>query len=181
VTRAGPHPLALAALTLALLAAPAVHGADTASRGNLPRKPPPRTGSTVAGPAAPARAPAQPRIAPHAPAPRPPSSRVADATHAGALFVPRSWVVAKPPPPPPPEPPPPEPTAPPFPFTYVGSYAPGSEPPVYFLARGDRVVEAHVGDKLDGVYSFESAAGGQLVFVYLPLDTRSTLAAGVPR
>ena len=33
-------------------------------------------------------------------------------------------------------------------------------------------------DRLDGVYQFESAAGGQLVFVYLPLDLRQTLATG---
>jgi hypothetical protein len=43
------------------------------------------------------------------------------------------------------------------------------------------VVDARVGDRLDGVYQFESAAGGQLVFVYLPLDTRHRLAAGASK
>ena len=52
---------------------------------------------------------------------------------------------------------------------------------MFFLARGDRVIDVRVGDRLDGVYQLESAAGGQLVFVYLPLDVRQTLAAGATR
>jgi len=56
---------------------------------------------------------------------------------------------------------------------------PEGHPPVFFLAHGDRMIDARVGDQLDGVYQFESAAGGQLVFVYLPLNIRQTLAAGV--
>jgi hypothetical protein len=88
---------------------------------------------------------------------------------------------APPPPPPAPPPPPPAPTAPPLPYAFLGTFSPGGEPPVYFLSRGDRVIDAHVGDKLDGVYQFESAAGGQLVFVYLPLNTRQTLTAGAPK
>jgi hypothetical protein len=59
----------------------------------------------------------------------------------------------------------------------VGSFTPEGDQPVYFLSRGDRVIDAHVGDRLDGVYEFESAAGGHLVFVYLPLNVRQTLAA----
>jgi hypothetical protein len=77
-----------------------------------------------------------------------------------------------------PPPPPPAPTAPPFPYTLIGSFAPEGQPPVFFLSQGDRVIDARVGDRLDGVYQFESAAGGQLVFVYLPLDIRHVLAAG---
>ena len=52
---------------------------------------------------------------------------------------------------------------------------------MFFLSRGDRVIDAHVGDRLDGVYQFESAAGGQLVFVYLPLNIHQNLATSVPR
>jgi hypothetical protein len=63
----------------------------------------------------------------------------------------------------------------------VGSYTPEGAPPVFFLTRGDRVIDAHVGDQLDGVYQLESAAGGQLVFLYLPLNIRQNLAAGVPK
>jgi hypothetical protein len=84
-------------------------------------------------------------------------------------------------PPPAPPPPAPEPTAPPFPYAFVGSYAPTGDQPVYFLARGDSVIDAHVGDRLDGVYQFESAADGQLVFVYLPLNIRQNLAAGASK
>jgi hypothetical protein len=102
-------------------------------------------------------------------------------THAAALFAQHTWFVLKPAPPPPEPaapPPPPEPTAPSFPYTFVGSFAPRGEKPVYFLARGDRVIDARVGDRLDGVYQFESAASGQLVFVYLPLNVRQNLSAG---
>jgi len=120
---------------------------------------------------------AQPPAAPRASEARPASDRVVASTHAAALFAQHSWYVAPPPPPAAAPPPPPEPTAPPFPYTLVGSYAPEGDAPVFFLARGDRVIDAHVGDKLDGVYQLESASGDQLVFVYLPLDIRQNLAA----
>lgn len=110
---------------------------------------------------------------------RPASDRVVVPTQAAALFAPHSWYVAPPPPPAPAAPPPPEPTAPPFPYTFIGSFSPEGHPEVFFLSRGDRVIDARVGDRIDGVYQFESAAGGQLVFVYLPLNTRQILTAGV--
>jgi hypothetical protein len=43
------------------------------------------------------------------------------------------------------------------------------------------VIDARVGDQLDGVYRFESASGGELVFVYLPLNHRETLATGASK
>jgi hypothetical protein len=101
--------------------------------------------------------------------------------HAAALFAQHSWYVLPPAPPPAAPPPPPAPSAPPFPYTCIGSFAPDGHAPVYFLAQGDRVVDAHVGDRLDGVYQFESADGGQLTFVYLPLDVRQTLPLGASR
>ena len=110
---------------------------------------------------------------------RPASDRVVVPTHAAALFAQHSWYVLPPAPPPAAPPPPPEPTAPAFPYTFIGSFAPEDHPPVFFLAHGDRVIDARVGDRIDGVYQFESAAGGQLVFVYLPLNIRQSLAAGV--
>ena len=125
-----------------------------------------------------ARPPAQPSAPVRAGEARPSQDRVVATPHAAALFAQHSWYVAPPPPPPAPALPPPEPTAPPLPYTFVGSYAPQGEAPVFFLSRGDRVIDAHVGDKLDGVYQFESAAGGQLVFVYLPLKVRQNLVAG---
>ena len=132
--------------------------------------PPPRAGTAETD----ARGPAElhPSNARH------PLDRVVPSRYALALFAPHSWYVAPPPPPPPAPAPEPAPTAPPFPYTFIGSFTPETHPPVFFLAHGDRVIDARVGDKLDGVYLFESAAGGQLVFVYLPLNVRQILAAG---
>jgi hypothetical protein len=104
--------------------------------------------------------------------------RTADSIHAAALFAARSWYVAPPPPPPAAPLPPPPPEAPPFPYAFVGSYAPTGEQPVYFLAKADRVIDAHVGDRLDGIYAFESADSGNLVFNYLPLNIRQSVPTG---
>jgi hypothetical protein len=111
------------------------------------------------------------------------SDRVVTPTHASALFAPHSWYVPPPPPPRPPtvELPPPEPTAPAFPYTLLGKYVAGGDTPVFSLARGDRVIDARVGDRLDDVYQFESAADSELVFVYLPLNIRQTLATGASK
>jgi hypothetical protein len=132
-----------------------------------------------------ARAKGQRRAALLAAEARPATERVVDPTQAETLFARHSWAAPppppRPPPPPAPEPPPPEPTAPPFPYAFVGSFAPEGDRPVFFLAKGDRVIDAHVGDRLDGVYQFESAAGGQLVFVYMPLNIRQNLTAGASR
>jgi hypothetical protein len=105
--------------------------------------------------------------------------RAADTSHAAALFATHSWYVPPPPPPPVAPPPPAAPEAPPFPYTFVGSYAPAGEQPVYFLSRADRVIDAHIGDRLDGVYDFESAESGSLVFKYLPLNIRQSVPTGV--
>jgi len=108
--------------------------------------------------------------------------RVVEASSAGALFASHSWYVAPPPPPPPPpavEAPPPPPTAPPLPFTYMGSYAPDGQAPVFFLTRADKVYDVHVGDTLDDTYHIDSFANGQLVFTYLPLNQQQPLTTGV--
>jgi hypothetical protein len=60
----------------------------------------------------------------------------------------------------------------------MGAYTAQGGKTVYFLSRDDRVIDAHVGDRLDGVYDFESASGGQLVFNYLPLNMRTSLPSG---
>ncbi|HUO94933.1 MAG TPA: hypothetical protein VMT92_01765 [Steroidobacteraceae bacterium] len=108
------------------------------------------------------------------------SSRVAASNWVADLFASHAWYV--PPPPPPPAPivntPPPPPTAPPFPYTYIGSYAPDGGKPVFFLSRQDRVLDAHIGDRIDGVYEFESATAAQLVFNYLPLNIRQNVPTG---
>lgn len=117
---------------------------------------------------------------------RPWSDRVVAPTHAGALFAQHSWtvlpkMVVLPPPPPVEAPPPPPPAAPPLPYSFLGSYAPAGGPPVFFLAHGDRMFDAHIGDQLEGVYQLESAANSQLVFVYLPLNIRQNLSAGATK
>ena len=107
--------------------------------------------------------------------------RSADNSHSAALFAAHSWYVAPPPPPPAPPPPPVAPSAPPFPYTFVGAYTSEGDGTVYFLAQGDRVIDAHVGDHLDGVYQFESATAGQLTFNYMPLNIRQLLSTGAPQ
>jgi hypothetical protein len=109
--------------------------------------------------------------------------RVVDPSASGSLFAAHSWYVA--PPPPPPAPPvetvpaaPPTPVTPPFPFTYMGSYAPNGQPPVFFLTRDDKVYDVHVGDTLDGTYHIDSFADGQLVFTYIPLNQQQQLMTG---
>ena len=105
--------------------------------------------------------------------------RVVEGATPAALFASHSWYVAPPPPPAVAAAPPPPPAAPPFPYTFVGSYAPAGEKPVFFLARADRVIDAHLGDRLDGVFEFEKVEAGQLIFNYLPLNIRQSLPAGV--
>jgi len=172
--------LGLALLALAVLAGLVATGTiGMPGAGPATDVPGPRMSPRAAATAA-ARAQAQRRAAPIAPEARPASDRVVPSTRAAALFAQHSWYVPpphRPPPPPAPLPPPPEPTAPPFPYSFVGSFAPQGEKPVFFLSKGDRVFDAHVGDRLDGVYQFESATGGQLVFVYMPLNIRQNLAA----
>lgn len=109
--------------------------------------------------------------------------RVTESKAVGALFHTQSWYVAPPPPPPAPvvvvAPPPP--TAPPLPFSVMGSYAHPGSATVYFLTRGDRVFDVHVGDTIDNTYSVDSAANGQLTLTYKPLNIKQTLAIGDPQ
>lgn len=108
--------------------------------------------------------------------------RVVEQTASGSLFAAHSWYVAPPPPPPPPPaaaPAPVAPTAPPLPYTFIGSYKPDGQPPVFFLTSGDRVYDVHVGDTLDNTYSIDSFANGQLVLTYKPLNIKQQLQAGI--
>jgi hypothetical protein len=109
---------------------------------------------------------------------RPQPNRIADASRAVDLFATRSWYVQPPPPPPAVALPPAPPTAPALPYTYLGSFAPQGDNPVFFLSRGDRLIDARVGDHLDGVYELTSAAGNELVFTYLPLNIQQSLSSG---
>jgi hypothetical protein len=106
--------------------------------------------------------------------------RVAESKAVEALFHPQSWYVAPPPPPPAPvvvvKPPPP--TAPPLPFTVMGSYAHPGDATVYFLTREDRVFDVHIGDTIDNTYSVDGVANGQLLLTYKPLNIQQTLPLG---
>jgi hypothetical protein len=106
------------------------------------------------------------------------AQRTADASNAGALFAPKSWYVAPPPAAAPPPPPPVVPTAPPLPYTFMGSYTENGQDTVYFLSSGDRVYDVHLGDTIDQIYSVDGLENGALVFTYKPLSTRQLLALG---
>jgi hypothetical protein len=106
--------------------------------------------------------------------------RVTESKAVEALFHTQSWYVAPPPPPPAPVvvvvPPPP--TAPPIPFTVMGTYARPGDATVYFLTRGDRVFDVHIGDTIDNTYSVDRAANGLLTLTYKPLNIQQTLPIG---
>ena len=106
--------------------------------------------------------------------------RVAESKAVESLFHPQSWYVAPPPPPPAHVVyvPPPPPTAPPLPFTVIGSYAHPGDATVYFLTRGDSVFDVHVGDTIDNTYSVDGAANGSLLLTYKPLNIQQTLPLG---
>jgi hypothetical protein len=108
--------------------------------------------------------------------------RVVDPSASSALFASHSWYVPPPPPPPAPVSTAPEapaaPVAPPLPFTYMGSYTPNGAKPVFFLTRGDRVYDVHIGDTLEDTYSVDSFTNGVLTFTYKPLNQQQQLTTG---
>ncbi|HEU5176721.1 MAG TPA: hypothetical protein VFU24_04655 [Burkholderiales bacterium] len=87
-------------------------------------------------------------------------------------------------PPPPPrqvvhEPvPPPPPSAPPLPFTLVGSFEAKSGETVYYLAEADKVHVVRPGEAVNGLYRLEAASADQLELLYLPLAIKQTLVPG---
>jgi hypothetical protein len=103
--------------------------------------------------------------------------RVADEHEVANAFAGHSWYV-----PPPPAPvvhrEPPRPVAPPLPFSFMGQYVESGGRPVYYLVRGDKVYDVHVGDMIETTYRVESGGADKLTFTYLPLDERQTLALG---
>jgi hypothetical protein len=112
------------------------------------------------------------------------TKRVAAATSADALFASHAWYVPPPAPPPATAPVssaeqaavPKTPSAPPLPFSYMGSYRPDGAAPVFFLTHGDRVYNVRVGDTLDNNYIVDSFSNGQLIFTYKPLDIKQQLS-----
>jgi hypothetical protein len=106
---------------------------------------------------------------------------------ANGLFEARSW---EPPPPPPlrprliaPEPeledpPPPAPVAPPLPFTFLGAFKAEGGKRVLYLVEGDRVHAVSEGEMVNELYQVEAVGENEMVFVYLPLKARQSLALG---
>ena len=90
-------------------------------------------------------------------------------------FALQNWT--PPPPPPPPAQPPPKPTAPALPFTVLGKKLEDGGWQV-FLGRQDRTYIVRAQDVIEGNYRVESIAPPNLVFTYIPLNERQTLAIG---
>lgn len=97
----------------------------------------------------------------------------------GDAFRTATWTPPPAPPPPAapplPPPPPPPPTAPPLPFTFVGLLEQKASRPTAFLAKGEALVVAAVGDVIDGTYRVESLSPAGIVVTYLPLNQRQSL------
>ncbi len=113
--------------------------------------------------------------------------RVSTNASAGTLFAVHSWYTAPAPLPAPPSPPPMSaaeaaalqvPSAPPLPFSYMGSYMPAGSDPVFFLTQGDRVYDVRVGDTLDNTYTVDALSNGRLVMTYKPLKIQQQLSVG---
>jgi hypothetical protein len=107
--------------------------------------------------------------------------RSTDDKTAPALFASRSWYVPPPPvaaPPAEPPAPPPPPTAPPLPFTFIGSYSVQGDQAVFFVARNDRIYDLKTGDAVDNDYTLVAVDASNMIFNYKPLNARQTLALG---
>ena len=74
--------------------------------------------------------------------------------------------------------PPPPPSAPPLPFTLVGSFEAKSGETVYYLAEADKVHVVRPGEAVNGLYRLEAAAADRLELLYLPLAIKQTLVSG---
>ncbi len=102
--------------------------------------------------------------------------RAAKTEAANDLFQSKSWYVA-PPPPVVAAAAEPAPTAPPLPFTYLGSYEEAGKP-VYFLISGGRVFAVNPGDVVEHDYRIDGVSDSAIELTYLPLDIRQTLEIG---
>ncbi len=71
--------------------------------------------------------------------------------------------------------PPPAPTAPPLQFTYIGKAIEGNRTWVFLSQDGENYV-TRVGQKVDDQYRLDTINEEEVLFTYLPLDTRQTLA-----
>jgi hypothetical protein len=70
------------------------------------------------------------------------------------------------------------PTAPPLPFSYMGSFEQDGAGTLYYLVEDDRVHDVRVGDVINGKYRVDGVSNGSLMFTYLPLATSQGLRLG---
>jgi len=100
------------------------------------------------------------------------------ATGAVDIFAVRTWE----PPPPVVEPvtagPPPPPAAPPLPFRYAGKLEEPGKATVIFLTHGEQMLAVSPGQLIDGRYRVGKLEGGQLHFLYRPLNIRQSIPVG---
>lgn len=71
------------------------------------------------------------------------------------------------------------PAAPTLPFRYLGRLADG-ERQIVFLERNREPMQVTVGDAIDGLYRIDSVSESSVVFTYLPLGVKQTLAVPAP-
>lgn len=69
------------------------------------------------------------------------------------------------------------PTAPPLPYKVLGKQL-GQQGWMVFLSRGEQIVLAHAGERLDEQYEVVAIAPPRLDLRYLPLDSTQTLNIG---
>lgn len=74
--------------------------------------------------------------------------------------------------PPPPSAPPPKPSAPPFPYRYMGRMLGVDGKLVTYLTRGDAIVPIQLHQVLDGDYRVDVLNDNELVIHYVPLDEK---------
>lgn len=93
------------------------------------------------------------------------------------LFAPRTW---EPPPPPVTSTPAPPslPQAPPLPFKFFGRVVDPDQPASFVLTRGNEMITARVGDRIEPAYLVDKFDGTLLHLVYLPLNIRQTIFVG---
>jgi hypothetical protein len=73
--------------------------------------------------------------------------------------------------------PPPAPMAPPLPFRYQGRLMEEGRTTV-FLAQGERILPARIGDLLNNQYRVEAVTASTITFIFEPLKQRQTLTIG---
>lgn len=72
--------------------------------------------------------------------------------------------------------PPPAPTAPPFPYKFLGKMIQDASSIKLFLSKGDHVYTVNPGEVLDDIYRFDEIGENAIQVTYLPLGTKQKVA-----